>query len=276
MTNEAAINQHYGEDILEDRVASLLKSEGLNRYDLAWEELSRFDQFHTGGLEATEKLADLLSIEPGSELLDVGSGLGGPARYLATTTGANVTGIDMNSAYIRIATDFSARSGLSGKTTFVEGNALRMPFSDESFDVVWTQHTAMNISDRDALYREFRRVLKPTGCLACQDIVLGTGEPLEFPFPWAATPDMNNIVSIHDMNLALQAAGFREVEWHDVTEDAKAFVVAQRAQQNNGNQTQPANLVALIGPQFAPLIQNAGRHFMDGRLRSIMTIQHPF
>lgn len=273
MTIEAAINKHYGEDMLEDRVQTVLATEGLDRHDLDWSDLSRFDQFHTGALDATKALADLLQAEPGSSLLDIGSGLGGPARFLAATCGCTVTGIDMNPAYVRIATDMSARTGLTPKTTFVEGNALRLPFADESFDLAWTQHTAMNIQDRVGLYREIRRVLKPGGRFACHDIVLGNGEPLEFPFPWAATPDMSNVVSINDMNAALEAAGFRETEWRDVTDGAKAFVTAQRQQASTGT-PQPANLVALIGPQFTPLIQNLGRHFMDGRLRAIQTIQH--
>lgn len=272
MTNEAAINKHYGEDMLEDRVQSVLAAEGLDRYDLTWSDLSRFDQFHTGGLEATKSLAALLQIEPGSAVLDIGSGLGGPARYLAVAYGCTVTGIDLNPAYVRIATDMSARTGLATKTSFVEGNALRLPFADASFDFAWTQHTAMNIQDRVGLYREIRRVLKPEGRFACHDIVLGNSEPLEFPFPWAATPEMSNVVSINDMNAALEAAGFRETEWRDVTDGAKAFVIAQREQASTGA-TQPANLVALIGPEFAPLIQNLGRHFMDGRLRAIQTIQ---
>lgn len=273
MNNEAAINKHYGEDILEERVQAVLATEGLDRHDLDWSDLSRFDQFHTGGLEATKALAELLQVEAGSSLLDIGSGLGGPARYLAATYGCSVTGIDMNPAYVRIATDLSARSGLSTRTTFVEGNALRMPFADESFDFAWTQHTAMNIQDRVGLYREIRRVLKTGGRFASHDIVLGSGEPLEFPFPWAATPDMSNVVSINEMNAALEAAGFRESEWRDVSDGAKAFVVAQREQQASAGPQPPANLVALIGPQFIPLVQNLGRHFMDGRLRAIQTVQ---
>lgn len=273
MLNEAAINKHYGEDILEERVSAVLIAEGLNRNDLEWSDLSRFDQFHTGGLESTKALADLLQIHPGNAVLDIGSGLGGPARYLAAGCGCTVTGIDMNSTYVRIATDLSTRTGLTAKTTFVEGNALRMPFPDESFDLAWSQHTAMNIQDRVGLYREIRRILRPGGRFACHDIVLGNGEPLEFPFPWASSPDMSNVVSINDMNSALEAAGFREIEWRDVTDAAKAFVIAQREQQAIAGVHPPANLVALIGPQFAPLIQNLGRHFMDGRLRAIQTVQ---
>jgi SAM-dependent methyltransferase len=150
-----------------------------------------------------------------------------------------------------------------------------MPFADGAFDYVWTQHVAMNIQDRDGLYREIRRVLKPGGRFACHDIVLGTGEPIEFPLPWAATSAMSNVVSISDMNKSLEAAGFREVGWKDFTEEAQAFATAQRERQADGRQPQPANLVALIGDDFVPLMQNVARQIADGRLRAIMTIQHP-
>lgn len=272
---ESGINRHYGEDILEERALNVLRAEGLDRQDLDWGDLSRLDQFHTGGLETTRILAEWLAPSAGTLLLDLGSGIGGPARYLAATWGCRVTGIDLNPAYVRIATDFSARSGLSERTRFVEGNALRMPFPDESFDYVWTQHVAMNIQDRTGLYREVRRVLKPDGRFACHDIVLGNGEPIEFPLPWAATDDMSNVISIPDMNAALEAAGFRETGWRDVTDHARAFVQQQRERAPEDGERAPANLVALIGEQFVPLVQNLGRQIMDGRLRAIMTIQRP-
>ena len=273
MDIEAAVNQHYGVDFLEDRVKATLTENGLDRSDLSWTDLSHLDQFHVGGAHSSRALADFLGVEPGQTLLDIGSGLGGPARFLAGERGAVVTGLDLNPAYVRIATDLSARAGLSGKTRFVEANALRMPFADGSFALAWTQHTAMNIADREGLYREIHRVLKPGGRFAIHDVVLGNGDSLEFPLPWSDVPETSAVISVDDMNQALQGAGFREIAFRDVTADANAFFAAQMVRREAEGAKAPTNLTALIGPQFAPLLANLARHVNDGRLRIIQTIQ---
>jgi len=275
MSNESALNRHYGDDILEERVETVLKSEGLDRYDLTWTDLARFDQFHVGGAEMSRALAEAAGVRKDDDVLDIGSGLGGPARMLAATYGCHVTGLDLNPAYARIATNLSARAQLADRTTFVESNALAMPFADGTFTLAWTQHAAMNIADKSGLYREIHRVLKPGGRLAIHDVVLGNGKPLEFPLPWSPTAELSAVVSPETLRAELQGAGFAEVMWRDMTGDAKAFFASiQRPEADSGQGAPaPANLTALIGPQFAPLLANMARHIMDGRLAVIQTIQ---
>jgi SAM-dependent methyltransferase len=273
LVDATALNKHYGVDVLEERAMAVLKENGLDRDGIGWQDLSRFDQFHTGGLGATLALAELLAPEAGQAGLDIGSGLGGPARAVAATYGCRMIGVDLNPTYVRVASEFSRRSGLAEQTTFVEANALAMPFADGAFDFGMTQHTAMNIPDRIGLYTEIRRVLKPGAKLAIHDVVLGNGQPLEFPFPWASRAELSAVVSVETMDDALRTAGFREVVFRDATEDAKAFFAQNLAGPDPTTGKPPANLVALIGAEFAPLLGNYAKHVADGRLRVIQTIQ---
>ncbi|HQY30609.1 MAG TPA: methyltransferase domain-containing protein [Thermomicrobiales bacterium] len=272
MSDANAVNQHYRSDEFEQRAAQALGQAGLDRDNLDWSELAAFDQFHTGGLEATKALAGLLKPAPHAAVLDIGSGLGGPARYLAATAGCQVTGLDLNPAFTRIARDFSRRSGLADKTTFIEGNALTMPFADGAFDAAFTQHVAMNIHDRSGLYREIRRVLKPGAPFAIHDIVIGNGEPVDYPMPWASTAALSHLVTAPEMRSLVTAAGFREVSSTDLTERTKPFFAEQmRAAQQANGKPQPG-LIMLIGSEFAAPLANLGRQVMDGRVAIVMAL----
>src|SRR4029077_1009323 len=150
--------------------------------DLSPDALAPLDQFHSGGLAASRELARLASIKPGEQILDAGCGIGGPARLLAAEHGARVRGIDLSGDFIAIARALSKKSGIA--VEFEEANALKLPFGDGSFDLVWTQHASMNIADKTRLYRELRRVLRPGGRFVFHDLLSGdkTG-PLQFPVP---------------------------------------------------------------------------------------------
>src|SRR5262249_31172807 len=155
----------YGTAPLRERVNEALDRAGLGRGMLRWSDLILLDQFHVRGLAATRELAEALNIETGSELLDIGCGLGGPARFLAATYGCRVTGVDLSQPFVDVATMLSERCGLKEKTVFHQADALKLPFADESFPLAWTQHVAMNIADRTRLYAETARVLQPGGRL---------------------------------------------------------------------------------------------------------------
>ena len=142
------------------------------------------DQFHTRGILATAELASAAGIKAGDRVLDLGCGIGGPARYLASTLGCKVTGLDLSPSFVEAATYLTARCGLTELVTFIEGDALQLPFDEAALDSVFLQHVAMNISDRAALYGEVHRVLRPKGCFVTYDLVLKEGEVI-YPAPWA-------------------------------------------------------------------------------------------
>jgi ubiquinone/menaquinone biosynthesis C-methylase UbiE len=223
--------------------------------------LAALDQFHTRGLAATAELAALAGITAGMSVLDVGAGIGGPARFLAATTGCQVTGVDLSEPFVEAARYLSERTGQSGQVSFQTASALELPFDDGGFDAVLLQHVAMNIADRVRLYREIRRVLKSGGRFATFDIVSTGGEP-HYPVPWARTPQTSFLLTAAATGEAIQRAGFRTLAWQDDTEAAKTWFAQLRA---SGPPPSP-NLGVVMGPDFAQLAANLGRNLMEGRL----------
>lgn len=267
---ESVTTQHYGEGSFEQRANGLLRQEGLDHDGLAWSDFARLDHFHTGALEATKRLGEILRPEADQVVLDVGSGLGGPARYLAATYGCAVVGIDLTSDFVRVATTLSGHAGLADRTTFLVGNALDVPFDDAAFDLAYSQHVAMNIGDREALYREVRRVLKTVARFAVHDVLIGNGQPVEYPLPWATDEEASHLVTESDMHRLIQGEGFALVNAVDMTEVAKAFFQANAAAPPDPNA--PANLAAFLGPEFVVNLRNLARQTLDGRLRMVLAV----
>src|SRR5207253_92070 len=138
--------------------------------------------------QATVDLAAQLELGPQTHVLDVGCGIGGPSRYLASVHGCHVTGLDLTEEYCRVSTILAERTGLADRLSYIPGDARDLPFGDGAFDVVWTQHAAMNIPRKDRLYAEMARVLRPGGQLAVYDLLAGPAGPPHFPLPWADDP----------------------------------------------------------------------------------------
>ena len=154
-----AVETHYGRSDLGEAILAALKAAGKDLDHLTPDDLAPIDEFHGGQRPATIRLAELVGFTGTERVLDVGSGLGGPSRYLAWHYGCRVSGVDLTAEFVRIAEMLTRLTRLTDKADFRHGNALELPFEDMSFDVVWSQNAAMNIADRDRLYREMRRVL---------------------------------------------------------------------------------------------------------------------
>lgn len=193
-------------------------------------------------------------------VLDVGSGIGGPARFVAASYGCRVMGIDLSETFVDAAHYLTERTGQSG-VSFQTGSALALPFDDGGFDAALLLHVAMNISDRAHLYGEIRRVLKPGGKFAIFDVVLNSGDP-HYPVPWARTPTTSFLLTVTATREIIEAAGFRTLAWRDDSEAAKAWVAQLRA---SGPPHAP-NLGVVMGPDFAQLSANLGRNLLEGRL----------
>jgi len=231
--------------------------------DPSIEGLAPLDQFHSGGIQATRDLAALAKISAGEAVLDVGSGVGGPARLLAAERGARVTGIDLTADYVELARALSARSKIAAE--YRKANALELPIGDAGFDIVWTQHAAMNIADRPRLYGEIRRVLKPGGRLALHDIFIGPKPgPLHLPVPWADTEAESHLVTPEALRRLLADLGFAELAWQDRT----AITIA-------GFEATPARkplIHLLLGEGFPDMVANMRRNFAEGRIAAAMGV----
>jgi len=178
---ETALNEHYGVTDLGDDILDALEAAGKDVDALSREDIASFDEFHIRGLEATREVADLAEIKAHSRVLDVGCGIGGPARTLASEYGCDVVGIDIVEEYCRAATLFTERVELTDKVSFQHVNALDLPFEDEEFDVVWFEHSLPNIEATDVAIEETSRVLRPGGTLALYELCAGPGGGPVFP-----------------------------------------------------------------------------------------------
>lgn len=273
MPGTNSIIEHYGTSDLVAQVEDALRQAGWGDGPSAWDALAPLDQFHVGGIAATTALAARLGIKPGSSLLDIGCGLGGPSRHLASVHGCSVTGIDLSRPFIDLAIMLTEQARLSHRVRHVAGDALHLPFEPGRFDLAWTQHVAMNIADRHGLYSGIFNVLRPGGRLAIYDVVAGDGGPVQFPVPWARDPTSSFLISADATRTALEASGFAIQDWADVTDAAADWSKAQAA----AGQDRPDRLKALalplvMGPGFSDMVANLGRNLRERRVRLLQAV----
>jgi sarcosine/dimethylglycine N-methyltransferase len=254
------VRDHYRATGLTERLKTALAVFGPEQQRLTPQQLAVLDQFHTKGLVATAELAKLAAISADMSVLDIGSGIGGPARFLAATRGCRVTGVDLSEPFVEAARYLTERTGQSGQVAFEVASALALPFDDGSFDAVLLQHVAMNIADRALLYREIRRVLKQGGQFATYDVVSNGAEP-HFPVPWARTPATSFLLTAAATREAVEQAAFQTLVWHDDTESAKAWFAQTRA-----SGPPSPNLGVVMGPDFPQLSANFARNVGEGRI----------
>ncbi|MCQ9165776.1 class I SAM-dependent methyltransferase [Arthrobacter sp. STN4] len=187
MDYEESVAAHYGgADVLE-RLLAVVRNAGGDPAHFAPAELRGTDQLHIGGRAATSRVAERAGIEAGTRVLDIGSGLGGVARHLAGEFGADVHGVDLTPEFVAAARSLTERTGLVSSVQFTQGSALDLPVADGSFDAAVVIHVGMNIRDKDRLFAEAARALRPGGVLAVYDIMLAGGGIEAYPLPWAAT-----------------------------------------------------------------------------------------
>jgi ubiquinone/menaquinone biosynthesis C-methylase UbiE len=260
---DSPVENHYTRPDLREAIVTALKAAGKDIERLTPDDLAPVDEFHGGQRPATIRLAELVGLTRSERVLDVGSGIGGPSRYLAWHYGCRVSGVDLTADFVRVADTLTQLTGLVGRVDYRQGSALDLPFEDSSFDVVWSQNVAMNIADRDRLYAEMHRVLKAGGRLALQEVAAGLGGPPHYPVQWARTPNISFLCSQSATRAKLEAAGFRVLVWQDTTEAALASAVARA-----GSAVGPPPVLGthlIIGPDWQAMFRNSARNLEEHR-----------
>lgn len=218
------------------------------------DDLAAGDEFHIGGREATSALFDQVDWRPGMHVLDVGSGIGGPARYLARHRHARVTGVDLTPEFVEVARELTRRCGLANKVDFQLGNALQLPIPDSAIDAACLVHVGMNVEDKARLFAEVRRVLRPGSWFAIYDVMqVGTGQ-LDYPVLWARDADASFVSEPQTYRNLLTQAGFRVKRERDCREFSIQFFARLRASWADG--PPPLSPHIVIGPDFAAKITN--------------------
>ena len=250
-------------------ISSALDAAGLDRASLRPADLAPVDEFHIRGRAASLEIIEELGLTADSHVLDLGSGLGGPARTLAELTGCTVTGVDLTPEFCEVATALSEWTGLSDRTSFQVGDATATGLPDSAVDAALTVHVAMNISDKHALYAEAFRVLRPGGKFVVYDVLQGEGGDVQYPVPWANDPSTSFLATPEGMRALLPAAGFDVVSEVDSSDESLAWFQQMRARiQRDG--PPPVTFAAFLGDAFGPMAANQVTNLAERRIRTVM------
>lgn len=263
---------HYaGHGKLSLAIADSLRAAGKETGSLTTLDLAPVDEFHIRGRKATVELARHMGIGESSEVIDIGSGLGGPARTIAEIYGCHVTGVDLVPAFCEAAADLTGWVGLSDRVSFRQGDATDLPFPDDRFDAGMSFHAAMNIPAKDMMFREARRVLRSGSVFVVYDVLRGEGGDIVFPVPWARDPSISHLATPEEMELLLGEAGFDIREVDDSTEESRAwFEEMTEVMARKG--PPPVTFQVFLGDDFAQMAKNQVRNLAERRIRTVSYI----
>ncbi len=260
MSSEIGITDHYTSGELLNRLNSAMRDDGADPDKPTIQSLAPYDQFHGRGLESTEQLAAGLQVAASDHLLDVGSGIGGPARFMADRFGCRVTGIDLTAEFCDVARHLTVAMGLESQVSFEQGNALAMPFADDTFNGAYSMNVSMNIADKAGFYGEILRVLKPGGWLALSELSQGPGGPINYPSPWARTAESSFLSTPEETRQGLEACGFVISTFQDNIAETKAFGAKVREMVERGEKP-PHRAIQLIHGDIA---ETATKNMAEG------------
>ena len=261
-----AITRHYSRGDLLERLNAALAGDGVDPAAPTVDALAPYDQFHGRGMEATLELVELMPARATDHLLDVGSGIGGPARVVARMVGCRVTGIDLTPEFCDVARHLTHLLRLDDRVTFEVANALELPYADGTFDGAYSINVSMNIADKAAFHRAIARVLKPRGWVVLAEIARGSGGDIEYPTPWASGSATSFLATADETRASMAAAGFDIVEMRDTREQAIAYGANARAMVERGEKPPHRSVQLIHGPGAKDAMANSSKAQSDGRI----------
>jgi ubiquinone/menaquinone biosynthesis C-methylase UbiE len=268
---DRAVSAQYAPTDISQRIIARLIEAGKDLERLTRDDLASFDEFHAGGRDSTRELARLAAIAGGSEVLDIGCGIGGPARTLAAEFACRVTGIDLTQSYCQAASMLSSKLGMADQVRFQCANALDLPFAAASFDMVWSQNAWMNIDDKARCLREVVRVLKPGGVFALETILAGAVSGIHLPVLWAESPALNFLITESEAQRLLSGAGLKKRLWLDTTQ--RSIALQRQRQAINERDGPPLlSLQVLVPMDFRAKVNNVLRNNLEGHTRTVQAV----
>ena len=259
-----SVAKHYGNDGIVPRIISALEEAGFDTNNLEPDVFAGADEFHIGGRKGSEFVTSALNIQSGQHVLDIGSGIGGPARYIANMLGVTVEGIDLTPEFVEAAVEITEMVGMTERVSFQVGSATSIPFDGDTFDASTMVHVGMNISDKELLFSEIARVTKPDGSIVVYDVMRTGNDDLVFPMPWSSTPEYSFVDTTDAYVKAAENAGLKLLTIDDHTEMAVSFF------NNPPSEPPPVNLGHLMGTKMPEMVANAGNAIRNGTISPIL------
>ena len=265
MSIDTLVDKHYGFGGIMEKIEAALDLAGKDVGSLSVDDLAPIDEFHTRGRESTLEVAELANVQASDLVLDVGCGLGGTARHLAEIYDCHVTGIDLTEEYISVGKQLTDLVGLSDQVELHQGSALEIPFEDEMFDIVWTEHVQMNIADKDRFYSEIERVLKPGGRFVFHDVFRGSGDSPYYPLPWAEHESFSFLATEEEVRAVFDQVGLSIDQWNvKIQESLEFFKMVIAKIEADG--LPPLGIHLLMGDNARDKLQNYIRNLTDDRV----------
>lgn len=260
------IRKQYACPDLIGRILAELTSRGKDTAALTRDDIAGLDEFHIGGRRETQDLARAAGLSGPVDILDIGSGLGGPARTLAADFGCQVTGLEITPEYCEAAAVLSAHVGVTEGISFVCGSALAVPFADATFDAAWMQFVSMNIPDKEGLISQIRRVVRPGGKLILHEVVAGPGGDTIYPVFWANDASVNHLVPPGRMRELLERCGFAQEMWTDRSGASLEWMQSSRARMHEPGPP-PLGLNIVVPDRPGKKAANIIRNLTEKRIR---------
>ena len=273
MNIDSLVDKYFGFGGIMEKIEAGFNLAGKDVNSLTVDDLAPIDEFHIRGRESTLEVAELSKLGASDLVLDVGCGLGGTARYLSEKFKCNVVGIDLTEEYISIGKKLTEFVGLSDRVELSYGSALKIPYEDERFDIVWTEHVQMNIADKNRFYSEIARVLKPGGCLLFHDIFRGLGDPPFYPTPWAENESISTLITGREARSIIEQVGLKIDQWLVKVQESIEFFQRILAR-IEADGPPPIGTHLLMGDNAKDKLQNILRNLSEDRVSVALGMAH--